>query len=92
MERVNGENRGDVVLYALSTCGWCRKTRELLEELGVEYSYVYVDMLPPGEEKDQARKEVLKWNDHQSFPTIVIDNERAIVGYAADEIREALGK
>ncbi|NLE94073.1 MAG: glutaredoxin family protein, partial [Dehalococcoidia bacterium] len=24
------------MLYALSTCGWCQKTRSLLEHLGVE--------------------------------------------------------
>ncbi len=25
MQHVEGENKGDVVLYALSTCGWCKK-------------------------------------------------------------------
>lgn len=91
MERVEGENRGDIVLYALSTCGWCRKTRQLLEEMGVGYSYVYVDLLPRNE-REQVRQEVMKWNPRGSFPTIVIDNERTVVGFSEDKIREALQK
>jgi|GEM_PF-3996188 len=45
-EQVGGEDRGDVLLYALSTCGWCRKTKALLKELGVQYRYVDVDLVP----------------------------------------------
>ena len=89
VEHVDGENKGKIMLYALSTCGWCRKTKELLEELGVEYDYVYVDLLED-EDKDVAMDEVKKWNPRCSFPTIVI-NDKCIVGFKEDEIREALG-
>ena len=43
-EHVEGENKGKILLYALSTCGWCRKTRQLLDDLGVAYDYIYVDL------------------------------------------------
>ena len=33
-KHVKGENKGNIVLFALSTCGWCNKTRKLIEELG----------------------------------------------------------
>ena len=42
---VEGENKGKVVLYALSTCEWCKKTRLLLEDLKVDFSYIYVDLI-----------------------------------------------
>ena len=42
-EHVKGVNKGDIKLYALSTCGWCGKTKELLNDLGVEFNYIYVD-------------------------------------------------
>lgn len=45
MQNVPGEDRGRVMLYALSTCGWCARTKELLTDLGVGFSYVYVDLL-----------------------------------------------
>jgi glutaredoxin-like protein NrdH len=90
MEHVDGKNRGSVVLYALSTCVWCKKTRALLDELGVAYEYTYVDLLSP-DENVRVKDEVRQWNPHCSFPTMVIDGERCIVGFAEDEIREALG-
>lgn len=86
-EHVEGENKGKIMLYALSTCGWCRKTKELLNELGVEYEYIYVDLL---EDEDTAMDEVKKLNPRRSFPTLVID-DKCIVGFKEDEIREALG-
>ena len=42
IEHVKGENKGKIMLYALSTCVWCKKTRELLDDLGVEYYFIYV--------------------------------------------------
>lgn len=77
------------MLYALSTCGWCAKTRKLLDQLGVEYSYVYVDLLPPTEMEDAIR-EVEKFNKNGSFPTLIIDGSRVIVGFREADIREAL--
>ena len=90
MEQVTGKKKGDVLLYALSTCGWCRKTKDLLGDLGVEYRYIDVDLLD-SEAKSEAIKEITDWNPRCSFPTMVINNDRCIVGYQADKIREALG-
>ncbi|MDN7024914.1 glutaredoxin family protein [Methanoculleus sp. FWC-SCC1] len=86
---VPGEDRGRVVLYALSTCGWCAKTKQLLTDLGVEFSYLYVDRVDPAE-FDQALEEVERWNPRGSFPTLVINDEHVIVGFQEDAIREAL--
>ena len=61
VEHVDGENKGDILLYALSTCGWCRKTREFLDDLGVEYSYIYMDHLE-GAEREKNMEELTKWN------------------------------
>jgi glutaredoxin len=91
IEHVNGENRGKVLLYALSTCGWCRKTKEFLKKLGVEYSYIYVDLVEESE-KDKVIENVKKFNPRCSFPTIVINDKKCIVGYKEDEIREVLDK
>ena len=89
LEHVEGENRGKVMLYALSTCVWCKKTKKLLADLGVEYSYVYVDLLD-GEERKRTLEEVKRHNPRASFPTTVIDDEKCVVGYREKEIKEAL--
>ncbi len=68
---------------------WCRKTKQLLDDLGVEYDYVYVDLLD-GNEKDHVIKTMEQWNPGSSFPTLVLDNSKCIVGFKEDEIRDAL--
>ena len=90
MEHVNGTDKGNVVLYALSTCGWCAKTKDLLREMGVAFDYTFVDLLD-GKEQDDAMNMVEKFNPAGSFPTLVINNKKAIVGFREQEIREALG-
>ena len=86
---VEGENKGEIFLYAISTCGWCKKTKKFLNKLGVEYKYIDVDLLEE-QEKDKIEKEVIKWNPNRNFPTIVINNKKCIIGYKEDEIKEAL--
>ncbi|MDY6892816.1 MAG: glutaredoxin family protein [Chloroflexota bacterium] len=88
VEHVAGKNIGSVMLYALSTCSWCRKTRNLLEEMGVEYDYEYVDLLPEAERKETL-KNMERWNSSRSFPTMVI-NGKVIVGFDEPQIRQAV--
>lgn len=90
LEHVDGENRGNVMLFALSTCGWCKKTRMLLEDLGVEYDYIYVD-LTSGAEREEVVGELEKFNPDVSFPTIVINDSDVIVGFEEEKIKSKLG-
>jgi glutaredoxin len=79
-----------LMLYALSTCVWCKKTRRLLESLEVEYDYVYVDELS-ARERDAAVQAVEQWNPSGSLPTLVINDQDAVIGFDEDDIREKLG-
>ena len=88
LEHVDGKDNGKIILYALSTCQWCRMTRDLLSSLGVKYDYAYVDLLK-GKDRDQAVNEVKSHNPSVSFPTVVI-GDKVIVGFREKEIREAL--
>ncbi len=88
---VPGKKSAQIMLYALSTCGWCAKTKKLLDDLGVAYEYEYVDHLQ-GEERDKAIKIVTEWNPKCSFPTIVINNEKCIVGFQEEDIRKAVAR
>ncbi len=89
VKHVAGKKVVSVMLYDLSTCVWCNKTKKLLGDLGVEYSYEDVDLLT-GKEREQVIEIVKKWNPMCSFPTLVIDNKQCIVGFKEDEIRKAL--
>lgn len=83
-------NRHQVLFYGLSTCIWCKRTRQFLESNDVAFDFVYVDLLS-GAEREAVVEQVRRWNPTVSFPTLVIDGRRAIIGYRPEEIQEALG-
>ncbi len=89
MKTVSGKDKGKILLYALTTCVWCKKTKKLLNDLGVKYSFIFVDELK-SREKDKTMKRLKKWNPRCSFPTVVINDKKCIVGFKEDEIKEAL--
>jgi len=90
MEHVDGINRGHVVLYAISTCPWCNKVKRFLNELGVDYFYEDVDLLG-SEELGKVEAIVAKWNPKENYPTMIINDEVAVIGDDEEEIRKALG-
>jgi glutaredoxin len=78
-----------VMLYALSTCGWCKKTKQFFDDNGIDYDYVYVDKLDSSE-LEQVMAEVQKWNPSINFPTVVVDDKTVVVGFRVDRLREVL--
>jgi len=91
-ETVKGKNkRHHVKIFTLSTCGWCKKTKELLKSLDVEYDYIDVDTLS-GNELTEVMEEVGNYNPYRTYPTIIIDKgKHVILGFKDDEIKEKLG-
>ena len=83
-------NEHHTVFYGLSTCIWCKRTRQFLESQGVGFDYIYVDLLS-GAERAQALSQVRKHNPAASFPTIVVDGSQCVVGFRKDELTKALG-
>lgn len=88
---VSGENdEHDVKLFAISTCGWCKKVKELLKEEDIEFEYVNIDEVE-GEESKEVRQDLKRFNSSLSCPTLVIDNGREIIiGFQEDKIRREL--
>lgn len=86
VKHFEGKNKGNVKLYALSTCIWCGKTKKLLSELNVGYDCVDVDLLDP-EDQQTVLKEIKKYNPAGGFPTMVIDEKECIVGFDEAKIR-----
>ena len=90
LEAVEGEaGKHELVLFALSTCGWCRKARSFLDENRLPYRFVYVDLLE-GDAQKEVFEEVKRRNPRRSFPTLVVDGEEVIAGFNEDKYREAL--
>jgi len=89
LTRVPGRNaKHRVTLYALSTCGWCRKTKELLDANQVQYEYIDVDQCQ-GDERSEASNKVRELNPRGSFPTVQVDAD-VVTGFDEDRMRELL--
>jgi glutaredoxin len=83
--KVSGKNKEHmVVLYALSTCAWCKRMKKFLKNNDVEYEYIDVD-LETEEERQKIQRFVL------SYPLTIIDKKILIDGYKENKIKEALG-
>ncbi len=87
LNHIKGIKKKKIVLYALSTCQWCRKTKDLLGDLGLDYFFIDVD-LADMKDKKEIVEEIKKYNSSVSFPTMVIDDEDSIIGFDEDKIKE----
>jgi glutaredoxin-like protein NrdH len=89
--KVSGQKRQHkVVLYALSTCAWCRMTKQFLKDNDVEYEYVDVDLCEE-EDKQKIRELIQSKGGPLSYPTMIIDDNVLITGFRTDKLREVLG-
>jgi glutaredoxin len=89
---VDGKKRGNVTLYGLSTCAWCKMTKDLLTSLSVDYSFIYVDLLGEADKKNvmsELKTWVTTWPHVPSFPMLIIDN-KCVFGYQEEIIRDFL--
>jgi glutaredoxin-like protein NrdH len=90
LSKVPGKNnKHKVVLYALSTCGWCRTTKQFLKDNDVEYEFVDVD-LAEDEDKQKIRRHIQSKGGDLSYPSTIIDDKILITGFRKDKLKEAL--
>ncbi len=84
------KNDHKVTLYALSTCVWCKLTKQFLRDNDIEFEYVDVDLLDD-EGKRKAHETVSSKGGMLSYPTTIIDEKTVVTGFRKDQLKEALG-
>ncbi|MEM2942182.1 MAG: glutaredoxin family protein [Candidatus Bathyarchaeia archaeon] len=77
-----------VVMYTLSTCPWCRKTKQFFKERNIPFEYVDYD-LASEEEQERIREEMLKYGGSTAFPFVKV-GEEVIIGYNPERYAELL--
>lgn len=89
--KVSGKNaKHKVLLYAISTCAWCKMAKSFLKENNIEYEYVDVDLCGD-EDKEKISQHILGKGGRLSYPAIIVDDNILINGFRKDKIAEALG-
>jgi len=78
----------EVTVYALTTCPWCRKTKQWFTDSKIAFESIDVDALPV-KEQDEAAEKAYKLSGGRRFPVVVINGE-VIVGYSPQKFLEHL--
>jgi glutaredoxin len=79
-----------VMLYALSTCPWCRKTKQYLQASGVDFEWVDVDTLRD-EDYERVAQEAFEISGSRAYPVLRI-GDAVVVGYHPERYAELLGR
>ena len=82
-------NKHKVLLYAISTCGWCKRAKNFLKDNYVEFEYVDLDLCS-WEDKNKIRQDIQSRGGRLAYPTIIIDNKILLTGASPDKLREVL--
>ncbi|MFP4301984.1 MAG: glutaredoxin family protein [Spirochaetaceae bacterium] len=80
----------DVVLYALSTCAFCKKGIDFLTKAGVDFKYIYLDKIDVDLKKQVKEELKSQFDNIVVFPVLVIDGKRALTGFTKDQWEAAL--
>ena len=73
--------KNTVTVYALSTCGFCRRSMEFLRENSIKFRYIYMDKLEYAVKKEAKAELKEKFDKRVVFPFAVINDEKALVGF-----------
>ena len=85
-EEVDGEKQEkQITVYALSTCGFCKRGIAFLRENSLKFKYIYLDKL--GYERKTELKRSLKetFGKRAVFPYTVIDDEKVLLGFSKSD-------
>ena len=89
--KISGKkNDHKVTLYALSTCVWCKMTKQFLTDNNIEYEYIDVDLCED-EDKQKIHQLILSKGGTLTYPTTIIDDKVVVTGFRKDQLKEALG-
>ncbi len=76
------------MVYALSTCPYCKRTKRFLDDHKIAYDHIDVDLLED-KRQDEVLEEVEKLTGKRSFPVVIIGKE-IIVGHDEEKLKKAL--
>ncbi len=89
--KISGKkNDHKVTVFALSTCVWCKLTKQFLNDNEIGYEYVDVDLLED-DERMKVHQFISEKGGTLSYPTIIVDDKTVITGFRKDKLKEVLG-
>lgn len=91
VSKTGARNDHDIMVYALSTCGFCKRALGFLESNDFSYRYLYVDLIPL-DVKNRIKQELKeRFKENVAFPFAVIDEKKHLVGFIEADWTLTLG-
>lgn len=81
-KEIEGErNDHDAIVFALSTCAFCRRAIEFLKTRGVTFRYTYLDQIDVETKRSVKRELAEQFDNIVVFPILVVDDQKAYSGF-----------
>ena len=72
---------GNVTIYALSTCGFCRMAMDFLKANSIKFRYVYMDELDYNVRVSIKSELERTYKKSIAYPFMVLENDECTVGF-----------
>ena len=76
-----GRSEHEITVFALSTCGFCKRALAYLNAKGIAYRYVYMDQVPLATKTEVKRILKERFKEDVAFPFAIIDGDKHLVGF-----------
>ena len=71
----------DLTLLSLSTCAFCKRARQYLENRGLAFRYLELDEIPPNEKSAIKEEFKSKFRRRPAFPSLVLREDKLLIGF-----------
>ncbi len=80
-----------ITVYALSTCGFCKRSMTFLEANNYAYRFIHLDKIPL-DNKTEVKKELKeKFKTDIAFPFVTVGDSDYLVGFIEVDWKKTLG-
>ncbi len=89
---VQGSKDGkNITVFALSTCGFCKRAMTFLATNGFSYRYIYIDTIPLETKTEVKRLLKEKYKADIAFPFVTVGEADYLVGFIEPDWKRTLG-
>ena len=75
------KNDKKLLLLGLTTCSFCKKAKQFLDENDFQYEYLFLDKIAPEAKKKLKGEFVETFDKRLSYPTLIIDEKEILTGF-----------
>lgn len=83
-------NDHSIMVYALSTCGFCKRALAFLDANQFAYKYLFVDLIPIDVKNGIKQELKERFKENVASPFAVIDDKKYLIGFIEADWRLTL--